>query len=210
MKVHSYLSVNGSLQHLTRQSQSLLDQMRKATQPLGGWDHAINIAKERRAEFDAVSGISSTQGTPSGTPPVPAGSSTSYVDVKTANALRRRLSAVANSNTAEPFGNGDKSETSSTSSDGGLKMVQQLPGTMADYVGDTTLSPHPLVDHPDEGIAAMAQDYTEMQTELTSSGPIYVTWPNNISWKNFTVYMLIPSLVYELEYPRTERYDIVS
>ena len=48
-----------------------------------------------------------------------------------------------------------------------------------------------------------------MEAELVSTGPEYVRWPDNVTWKNFAVYMLIPTLVYELEYPRTERYVIL-
>jgi sterol O-acyltransferase len=66
-------------------------------------------------------------------------------------------------------------------------------------------SPHVLVDHPNEGISAMAKDYSELEGELSSSGPYRVTYPNNVTMKNFAVYQLIPTLVYELEYPRTDR-----
>ncbi|TFY75945.1 hypothetical protein EWM64_g8065, partial [Hericium alpestre] len=65
--------------------------------------------------------------------------------------------------------------------------------------------PHPLVDHPDEAIAAMAAEYSDMDGELVSTGPEYVRWPENITFKNFAVYLLIPTLVYDLEYPRTNR-----
>jgi len=51
----------------------------------------------------------------------------------------------------------------------------------------------------------MAKDYSELEGELSSSGPFRVTYPNNITMKNFAVYQLIPTLVYELEYPRTDR-----
>jgi sterol O-acyltransferase len=33
-----------------------------------------------------------------------------------------------------------------------------------------------------------------------------VTFPNNITFYNFTDYILIPTLVYEMEYPRTDRF----
>jgi sterol O-acyltransferase len=63
-----------------------------------------------------------------------------------------------------------------------------------------------LVMHPDPQISDMAKDYSELLNELVSSGPTYVKWPENITWKNFAVYQLIPTLVYELEYPRTDRH----
>jgi sterol O-acyltransferase len=64
---------------------------------------------------------------------------------------------------------------------------------------------HTLVDHPDEEISTLARELSELESELTSSGPNRVQWPENITYKNFAVYQLIPTLVYELEYPRTDR-----
>ncbi|TRM65574.1 MBOAT, membrane-bound O-acyltransferase family-domain-containing protein [Schizophyllum amplum] len=147
MKMHSYINVNGSLQYITDQSQEVLDQLRKATETVGGgWDNAI--ARVLR-------------------------------DADTATALRRRLAAVAP----------DESKMQKRHLDRPVNAID----------------PHPLVDHPNEDIAQMAKDYTEMQGELTSTGPEQITWPNNITYKNFGLYLLIPSLVYELEYPRTDR-----
>jgi len=69
-----------------------------------------------------------------------------------------------------------------------------------------SVTPHPLISHPDNRISAIAQNLTDMDLELSSRGPTYaVTWPENISLANFADYQLIPTLVYELEYPRTER-----
>ena len=48
-----------------------------------------------------------------------------------------------------------------------------------------------------------------MEGELTGIGPEYVRWPENITYKNFAVYQLVPTLVYELEYPRTDRYVVL-
>ncbi|KAK9387041.1 MBOAT, membrane-bound O-acyltransferase family-domain-containing protein [Lipomyces mesembrius] len=50
------------------------------------------------------------------------------------------------------------------------------------------------------------------QTELKSSLPLSkVVYPNNVTFFNFFDYMMLPTLVYELEYPRTEsiRWDYV-
>ncbi|KNZ74514.1 putative sterol O-acyltransferase 1 [Termitomyces sp. J132] len=70
---------------------------------------------------------------------------------------------------------------------------------------DTHFVPHGLVDHPDEQISELAREYSDLQSELTSLGPLHVTWPNNMTLENFVIYQLMPTLVYELEYPRTER-----
>ncbi|KAJ3042246.1 hypothetical protein HK097_002080 [Rhizophlyctis rosea] len=42
----------------------------------------------------------------------------------------------------------------------------------------------------------------ELQIELRKGG---TTFPNNITFLNFADYLLVPTLVYELEYPRTDR-----
>jgi sterol O-acyltransferase len=60
---------------------------------------------------------------------------------------------------------------------------------------------HPLVDHPDSQISALAAEYSELESELVGSGPQRVRWPEDITFKNLVVYQLIPSLVYELEFP---------
>ncbi|KAJ7696587.1 MBOAT, membrane-bound O-acyltransferase family-domain-containing protein [Mycena rosella] len=178
MKVHSYMTVNGHLQYVSEMSQALLDDLRKATASAGGWEQAVRDAQAHRAELDALTTRSTEESTPSGTPAIPEGTSTSYVDVPTAAALRQRLVAV--------------SQPSATSTQSEDKPV-------------SSTRPHILVDHPNEGISAMARDYSELEGELSSSGPYRVTYPNNLTMKNFAVYQLIPTLVYELEYPRTER-----
>lgn len=226
MKMHSYITVNGQLQSVSEQSNILLASMHKATESVGGWDEAMAIAQAKQAELEThhnssasqlstpPNGNSSTQEfTPSGTPDVPEGTSTSYVDVKTANALRKRLAAVA----AQTQSKGDAPHDS----DVGVRAVHNLSKVSSSLkdspVGRSTfvveaedlpegLIAHPLMYHPDSQISDMAKDYSELQSELTSSGPIFVRWPDNITWKNFAVYQLIPTLVYELEYPRTDRY----
>ena len=204
MKMHSYITVNGQLQHATLQSQCLLNELREVTRSVGGWDQAILDAKTHRAEADALAGTTSSShgtphdSTPSRTPEILEGSSTSYTDATTAVALRKRLAAVSSAT------NGNI-----TVIDAPMRDSQPHNWENKSEVSDddhNPFVPHPLVDHPDERIAEMAKDYSELQSELTGPGPSYVRWPNNISLKNFAVYQLIPTLVYELEYPRTDRY----
>ncbi|KAF8216583.1 MBOAT, membrane-bound O-acyltransferase family-domain-containing protein [Mycena galopus ATCC 62051] len=180
MKTHSYMTTNGHLQYISETSQALLEDLRKATESAGGWEQAIRDAQTHRAELDPnTSTEDSTPGV--GTPMVPEGATTSYVDVPTAAALRQRLAAV---------------------SELPKKVVSEPNGKEEPL---SSMNPHILVDHPNESISAMAKDYSELEGELTSHGPYPVTYPNNITMKNFAVYQLIPTLVYELEYPRTDR-----
>lgn len=63
--------------------------------------------------------------------------------------------------------------------------------------------PRRLVDFSDERIYNLANDCVDLQEELTSSGKEAVVWPANVTSWNYIDYLLVPSLVYELEYPRT-------
>ena len=182
MKMHSYITLNWQLQSVTEQSGELFDSLKEKTKAFGGWDKALTdaIAKKTELQLQASTthASSTLEPTPIGTPPVVEGFSTATVDVSTASALRQRLNAMA----------------SLPSND------NQSPLLNAGVDTD-----HPLIHHPDPEISAMAKDYSELQSELTSSGPQHVTWPNNITWKDFAMYQLIPTLVYDLEYPRTDR-----
>lgn len=190
MKMHSYMTVNGHLQRSEMQSEAVLEKLHQATDSVGGWEAASRDAMVHRLEAEPAAhiGALSSEHTPApGTPAVPGGSTSSYTDVATAIALRRRLAKV--------------SETTE-----GNISVTDIQAEKRDAHASTHLVPHVLADHPDEQIAELAREYSDLQSELTSPGPLYVTWPNNITFKNFAVYQLIPTLVYELEYPRTERY----
>ncbi|KAK0489169.1 MBOAT, membrane-bound O-acyltransferase family-domain-containing protein [Armillaria novae-zelandiae] len=183
MKMHSYMSVNGYLQYITEQSQVILDQLRQATERVGGWEKALADAIARRAEADISTSVTCSDtdtsiSSPVGTPPVPIGMQGSYIDANAAAVVRRRLVAV----TAENV----KQRTT----------PEVIP---------SPFDPHPLIDHPNEYISDLAKEYSELQGELRSPGPEYIVWPNNITFKNFAVYQLIPTLVYELEYPRTDK-----
>jgi len=200
MKMHSYITVNGQLQYAAQQSKCLLNDLREAVRSAGGWDQAILDARTRRAEADALAGMnmsSPPESTPSLTPDAPEGSTTSYTDAATAIALRKRLTAVSSAT------NGNISVVDAPIFDSQMKNWESQSDASND--DHPPFAPHPLVDHPDECIAEIAKDYSELQSELTGPGPCYVQWPNNINLKNFAIYQLIPTLVYELEYPRTDR-----
>ena len=219
MKIHSYMTVNGYLQNVSAQSQNVLDGLREAADSFGGgWARALEDAKAHKRALDRSSGMSAVSSdsdgflapptgsdassTPIGTPPIPTSASgtglqTSYVDSDTASTLRKRLVAMSDANGNVDVGAQDvvKGLTDPRSQEN-LTTNDRVP-SVAD--------PHPLTDHPDERISDLAKEYTDLQGELSSSGPLYVVWPNNISLKNFATYMLIPTLVYELEYPRTDK-----
>ncbi|KAF5387329.1 hypothetical protein D9757_005730 [Collybiopsis confluens] len=212
MKMHSYMTVNGYLTWVSEESDKVLGELRKVTEVEGGgWDRSIAVAKEHRAAVDYQSSASaSTESlTPSrmssdsppvaGTPPIPLGVQASYVDPETARALRQRLAFISDDNGVVNADSKDVVEGL------GPSITYKKTDDESDKHPTSPLSPHPLVDHPNPDISTLAKGYTELQGELTSTGPLYVAYPENLTAKNLAVYMLIPTLVYQLEYPRTNK-----
>ena len=204
MKMHSYMNINGYLQSVSKQAQRAMAELRKATEAVGGWDEAIATAKARRQELDQLS-RRADEPVVDGTPPNGVDADASVSTLQNGHSLpngeaelRRRLNAAASTPDSD-------SGSSDTMPSGGIVTTGNRV-LLPDEVSKP--GPHPLVDHPNEKVAALAREFSELDTELVSSGPEYIRWPNNISYKNFGDYLLIPTLVYELEYPRTNRYVV--
>jgi sterol O-acyltransferase len=182
------MATNGYLRHASQQSAEILAQLREATLRVGGWERAIVDAKRRQDDLERETDTDSTGTGPS---PSPSGKlrlpgddlSTSYVEVSSAAVLRNRLIHVTETTTSE---------------------------IVLDDANHKDITSHILVNHPDPQISALATEFSELESELISSGPERVRWPENITFKNFAVYQLIPTLVYELEYPRTKRCALVT
>ncbi|EOR04762.1 Cytoplasmic dynein 1 intermediate chain 1 [Wallemia ichthyophaga EXF-994] len=64
---------------------------------------------------------------------------------------------------------------------------------------------HPLTTSSNPDVAKVASEINELTSHITSHGPTKISYPDNVTLANFLDYLLIPTLVYELEYPRTER-----
>lgn len=62
-----------------------------------------------------------------------------------------------------------------------------------------------LTWHPTPAISNLAIELADLRDALTSTGVNKVRFPANLTWYNFCDFMLVPTLVYELEYPRTHR-----
>ncbi|KAI1793521.1 MBOAT-domain-containing protein [Ganoderma leucocontextum] len=189
MKMHSYLSTNGELGRVHKQAQPILVQLKKATDAAGGWDAAL-----QKAEAAMVQSESPVQsGTPDVPEDAPVGSTTSYVDARTAITLRQRLQQAVAANKA-------------TNRAAGVKTT----GTNVDVFGPGGVPTYPptaseiLTHHPDETISSLAKAHVELERELTGSVAGRVRWPANITLRDFAWYQLTPTLVYELEYPRTD------
>lgn len=183
MKMHSYMNINGYLAHVDAQSKAVLAQLRKLTDAVGGWDEAVAVAESRRRALEA----SSEDEAPTNDTPTP--------HVNSENTLRKRSkSASTRSPQLQPANTVNATQIITTGN-------RVLPASHVLKPG-----PHPLVDHPDENISALAKEYSELESELVSMGPEYIRWPDNITYKRFAHYMLVPTLVYELEYPMTDKY----
>lgn len=157
---------------------------------------AITLRKRLAAIYEKDERIfassSTPEMTPLCTPDVSDDVTATSVDISTAIALRKRLAAVSektNGNIATSFKN--------------ERISSCEPDT------HRGAEPHPLLNHPDEIISSLVKELTEFQNDLTGPGPQCIKWPHNICWRDYALYLLTPTLVYEMEYPRTDRYVLM-
>ncbi|EUC59627.1 O-acyltransferase [Rhizoctonia solani AG-3 Rhs1AP] len=175
MKTHSYVATNGYLSDLARKRALTEDQLYKSLEFVGGYDAALAEAKQATPQSPDTQSV-----TPIGTP-----LSDKEVALDQAK-LRQRLDST------EPV---KKEESISRPKSSSYFPARDIP----------PLPPHPLVNHPASNIAILAQNLTDMDLELTSTGKKRIRYPSNISYANFLDFQMVPTLCYELEYPRTER-----
>lgn len=183
MKMHSYMAVNGYLQSVDDRARKTETLLREKANELGGWDQAVSDARSRREDLDQL------DSTPSETPLLMGDSRSSLNGGPAATALRNRLNAISKAPSMQRSNMMISSQTDSP------------PLTRK----TTTPTPHVLVDHPDKELSGIAVELSEMEAELTSDGKEQVRWPANLTWRNYIDYQFLPTLVYELEYPRTDR-----
>jgi sterol O-acyltransferase len=197
MKMHSYMAVNGYLHGVNEEAIKAKHLLRKKTVEVGGWDKAVVDAKMHREELEHTDGS-----TPSETPAVLRDGSKGYFSSTgpAAAALRHRLQQVAKEN-----GNLSAHSNVRTTSTVDLTVPNPIE-TKAAWTMPEPLPPHVLVDHPNKEISALAEQLSEMESELTGTCLHKVRYPANLTWWNYLDFHMLPTLVYELEYPRTDRY----
>jgi sterol O-acyltransferase len=186
------MAVNGYLQEVDKKATTVKNRLQKLTTNVGGWDQAVSDAQDRRDELDQQ------EITPSETPALIKGNSSYFGSEPAAIALRNRLQAVQ-------VPNGLKRDNSSASLHSEASSVTHPPAPAIPI--PPIPKPHPLVDHVDKAISSLAVELSELEAELTSTGQNHVRWPANLTWANYVDYQFLPTLVYELEYPRTDRCD---
>ena len=192
--MHSYMAVNGYLHGVNEEAKKAKHLLRKKTEAVGGWDKAVADAKMRREELEQTDGS-----TPSETPAVLRDGPKSYFSGNgpAAAALRHRLQQVAKEN-------GHLSTRSDALAPSTVDVT--VPKPKAEWMTPGPLLPHVLVDHPNKEISALAGQLSEMESELTGTCLHKVRYPANLTWWNYLDFHMLPTLVYELEYPRTDRY----
>lgn len=198
MKMHSYITVNGYLHDISERSRRVLADLRSLTEDpsIGGLEKAFIDAK---AHLESSSSETPSEAEPDlqintrGAEVVIVGS---LPDSQPAETLRRRLATTPKDAVFE-LGASILEDTTPDSSG------PSTPDASAIDLTPATIST--LCLHPSRTIASVAHEFLELDAELVSTGTERVRYPHNLTWKHFCIYMLIPTLVYELEYPRTDR-----
>ena len=214
MKMHSYLTINGYLYDVLHRSQRAYQELQQLIEKSpSGWEGALREAESARVKAAVTkNGNASITGidgngdrdmsinTPEAEVVI-----RSMADPGTADALRRRLIAVSEGQdtksssrelTPDIDNNSNRIESSADT-----PSFSQTPGQDSSPVACASILTH----HPNPAIASSAHTFLDLDSELVSTGPKKLRFPQNVSLNNFIEYMLIPTLVYELEYPRTDR-----
>ncbi|WVQ63720.1 uncharacterized protein L199_001873 [Kwoniella botswanensis] len=231
MKMHSYMSHNGMLATVYSQLQEEKRQLEEVIKNApGGREQLLSEAAERKAHLEALEGPTPV-GTPApGTPALssrssfsasaPSSSTTGYEDPSAA--LRRHVGGFTDASkegTPEGSGLGPSAEIRQRRMSKPKKKNQAtdaLPPPRPNLPLGTSLEPShstlphepsppsPLAWSSNEQVALLARNIDAMQEELVSNGAKGLIWPQNVTYRHFLDFMFFPTLVYQLEYPRTK------
>ncbi|GAA6021432.1 hypothetical protein JCM10207_004731 [Rhodosporidiobolus poonsookiae] len=190
MKVHSYCATVGEMSERHRQlkkDEKKLDALlelhggrRKAeTDARAAWEEAC---KEESAlsppeAHNTSSSVPSTQ---------PSSDDESH---RSRPNLRRRISRRPS--------NGERSPSTT-------RAAHPAPHSHPSKDDEPHEGPETLSWHPDSAVSDLAIAVAEAKEALTSGGVKGTTFPENVTFLNFVDYLLVPTLVYELEYPRAD------
>jgi sterol O-acyltransferase len=210
MKMHSYMSHNGMLStvnaRLIKEKRTLHEYLNSLP---GGHEGALAEAAKHKAELEAREASAprvSEPATPTPTPPpqITVTGDDGAVVSETIARLGR-----ANGEAKKKNGEVRRRVRSSKPATDALPAPQSgLPlGTSLEPAHTT--SPHAkrvptlLAWSSDPKIALLARNIDAMSDELCSNGERGLVWPQNVTYKHFIEFMFFPTLVYQLEYPRT-------
>lgn len=182
-----------------------------------GSEAVIEEATARRATFATATGTSTPVGTP-GLNEIPTAPVVSFQNGNGALSYDTVSHAGSNGHTTagtpstlEPAAQLRRRSIVKNSK----RKTEGLPAPSSDLPQGTSLEPsHNTTPHtPQEPnvlsyssnskVALLARNIDAMEDELRSNGAERTVWPQNVTWGNYTDYMFLPTLVYQLEYPRT-------
>ena len=197
----------------------------------GGRDAVTEEATSRRAVYaDNNTPVGTpTVGTPNGTPTTqtvnfvtPGDGATGYIEPAK---VKKESGDISSGSSTSPSKDSSpersqglrrrsimKAATASTPKREGTGMPQPDPdlphGTSLEpshnSMAHSPREPNVLAYSSDEKIAVLARNIDMMEDELRSNGSNGLVWPQNVTYRNYFDYMFFPTLVYQLEYPRTE------
>jgi len=193
MKVHSYCSLNGELSERARQLEKDERTLHEAVEELGGrdaleregraaWEKACAEAAQEKAASEAA-GARGKASAASLAPPPATPQQPSSDEEAVSTTLRQRPSAA--------------------------RRRSLSPSAARTHVAPPSHKAEPhdvetLTWSPNERVSHLAIAICEAREALSSNGAAKVSFPNNVTVLNFVDYLLVPTLVYELEYPRTD------
>jgi len=209
--MHSYMAHNGMLATVYYRLKSERKQLAELVDSLpGGRGAVLEEAASRKAALEAQEAS-----TPVGTPGVMTPASSEV------NPLNKPLSELTSGSspggTPEPDLRRRSISQSHTKSSKkkGRPATDSLPKPDPDLPHGTSLEPaHSISPHMEqapsalawstnERVALLARNVDMMEEELKSNGAKGLVWPQNVTYAHFLDYLFIPTLVYQLEYPRT-------
>ena len=224
--MHSYMAHNGMLSTVYFRLQEEKAELAELLDSLpGGRETVLREAATRRAELEAQQADADQTTTPLGTPapgtpgiPMTPTGSTGYGDPS--EAFRRHLINMTESSgglhgqviSAE----GSELRRRTTKPKKSTLATDALPQPQADLPVGTSLEPsHSITPHnsrpigtlawsTNERVALLARNIDVMEDELKSNGAKGLVWPQNVTYRHFFDYFTFPTLVYQLEYPRTD------
>lgn len=215
MKMHSYMAHNGMLSTVYARLQKerrTLDAYVKSLD--GGFDKALKEAAARQANLKAIEDAAPPVSVPSSVPDTPTIIVTDD-EAKESGQLGRKLADEMYRNGPKPFTLDGSVLRQRKKTRPSHQAIDKLPAPADDLPKGTSLEPsHAKTPHqecdpaqlswsPDPRIALLARNIDAMESELRSNGAKGVVWPNTVTYRNFIEFMFFPTLVYELEYPRT-------
>lgn len=233
MKIHSYMATNGNMAdayHKMRRIEGMLEERVAEIEGPGeaGWSRALDKAREEdlpaqretalaaKEEVEAFKGQNGNS--KAGWNSLEAQRGTSELRHRAnANVVTRSADAheYGAEHKQEPAKKGEAQQKEAARAEKDAKgQAEEKENENSENKGTAATpspirDPHPLATHPESMISTLAREIETLREDLLSPGhdgdtSKRVMWPENVTYWNFFDYLLVPTLVYELEYPRTK------